>query len=99
MYYTYILFSEVLDCFYVGHTNDLKQRVLRHNAKKEKYTSSGVPWILIWSTAKNSRSESMILEKKLKNLARKRKISFMLKYHEGIAGPDEMLLLKHLSGC
>ena len=65
MYYTYILFSEKTNNFYVGHTGNLIERISRHNAKREKYTSAGAPWILLWSTAKNTRSESMALEKKI----------------------------------
>jgi putative endonuclease len=67
--------------------------------KQEKATQSGVPWTLVWSTDKLSRSAAMILERKLKNLTRKRLIDFILKYSEGVGGPDEFLLLEKLSGC
>ena len=98
-YLVYILYSESLDSFYKGQTNDLADRINRHNLKQEKATRTGVPWILIWSTEKPSRSDAMILEIKLKNLSRKRLIDFMIRYAEGVAGPDEFLLLEKLSGC
>ena len=99
MFYCYILYSKKIDRFYKGHTNNLQDRISRHNAASEKATQEGVPWILCWTTSKNSRSEAMILEQKLKNLNRGRLIQFMLKYEQGIGSPDELLLLKQLSGC
>jgi putative endonuclease len=57
---------------------------MRHNSSQEKFTKSGVPWIIIWSTNKKSRSEAVILETKLKNLSRKRTIEFILKYKDGL---------------
>ena len=95
----YILYSESLDKFYKGQTNDLSDRIMRHNMKYEKATQNGVPWTLIWCTIKLSRSSAIILERKLKNLTRKRLIDFILKYPEGVEGPDEFLLLEKLSGC
>ena len=99
MFYCYILYSEKLDRFYKGHTNNLEDRLHRHNAASEKATQDGVPWRLCWATAKDSRSEAFILEQKLKNLSRDRLLRFMLKYAEGIGSPDELLFLKQLSGC
>jgi putative endonuclease len=52
----------------------------RHNEAREKYTAPYVPWVLIWSTVKSSRSEAIILERKLKNLSPKRLNSFIQKY-------------------
>ena len=46
--YTYILFSEKLNKFYVGSTTDLDRRLIEHNRGKEKFTSLGVPWILVY---------------------------------------------------
>ena len=78
---------------------DINNRIERHNAGKESFTSKGLPWQEIWRTKKNSRSEALILEKKLKNLSREKLIKFMMKYKESIAGPDAMILLDQWSGC
>jgi len=96
-YFVYIIYSQALDVFYKGQTNNLAERIKRHNLKQEKATSMGAPWILIWSTCKQTRSEALILEKKLKHLSRKRLIEFMDKYSAGVAGPD--VPLKRKSGC
>ena len=98
-YFVYIIYSQSLDIYYKGQTNNLADRIKRHNSGQEKATSSGIPWILIWSTSKESRGEAMNLEQKLKNLSRKRLIDFISKYPEGIAGPDVPDRIVGKSGC
>ena len=98
-YKVYILYSPSTDTFYKGQTLDLIDRIHRHNAGQEKATKPGIPWQLLWTTDKHNRSEAIILEKKLKHLSRTRTIEFMLKYSEGVAGPDELLFIQQLSGC
>jgi|TARA_R110000737_G_scaffold182215_1_gene205636 putative endonuclease len=67
-FYVYILFSESIDKHYIGQTNNLENRLKRHNSGYEKFTKKGKPWIVKFSITLNSRSEAMRLEKKLKNL-------------------------------
>ena len=98
-YTVYILFSPSIDIFYKGQTNSLTERLKRHNSGYEKATKPGKPWILIWSTEKQTREEAVHLEKKLKNLGRNKLIEFMLKYKDKIAGPDALSLLGQWSGC
>lgn len=87
-YFVYILYSESLDIYYKGQTSDLNDRIKRHNNRQEKATQNGVPWKLLWFAEKPSRSEAVILERKIKNLSRKRTIEFIRKNNGGIAGPD-----------
>ena len=45
MFYAYVLQSQTDPTqFYRGHTSDLKQRLLEHNAGKCRHTSKFVPW-------------------------------------------------------
>jgi putative endonuclease len=87
-YQVYILYSKKLNRLYVGHTYDLNKRLLQHNKGESFYTSQGIPWRLLWSSIKDSKSKAEILESKLKNLSRNRKITFMNKYHIGILDID-----------
>jgi putative endonuclease len=98
-YHVYILYSNSLDSFYKGQTSDLSTRLNRHNSGLEKSTKAGIPWDLIWSTEKDSRSEAVVLETKLKNLSRKRTIEFILKYSDGISSPDDPDFFVRMSGC
>jgi predicted GIY-YIG superfamily endonuclease len=47
MYFVYILQSEVDHSYYRGHTNDLIDRIGRHNRMEEEYTRKLAPWILV----------------------------------------------------
>ncbi|MFM2306750.1 MAG: hypothetical protein RLZZ367_1419 [Bacteroidota bacterium] len=98
-YYVYILYSEKSGQFYKGQTSDITDRLSRHNSGFEKATARYAPWKLIWYTTKQSREQALSLEQKIKNLSRERTIQFILKYQEEVAGPDELLLVKQLSGC
>jgi len=64
-YYVYILYSEVQDKYYIGSTQDVTERLDRHNSGKEKYTSKYIPWNLVLSLKKETRSEAYQLEIKI----------------------------------
>ncbi|HNP19461.1 MAG TPA: GIY-YIG nuclease family protein [Fulvivirga sp.] len=66
MYYVYILYSESLKKYYVGQTNDLDKRLVRHNMGHGNFTKKGIPWVLVWKLEVPDRSEAMKLEKKIK---------------------------------
>ncbi len=68
----YILYSEVSSRYYVGQTADIKKRLKRHNSKKVRSTKSGVPWRIVLQLETSTRSEAMILEKKIKKRGAKR---------------------------
>ena len=46
--FLYILFSKILNKYYVGSTPDLDRRIAEHNRGKEKFTKTGMPWILVY---------------------------------------------------
>ena len=80
MYYVYILYSRECDKFYIGQTNNMDDRLKRHNAGEVRSTSPYRPWELSIIIEKASRSEAMLLEKKLKNLSKERIIKFIGRY-------------------
>ena len=57
--------------FYVGHTDDLDQRLSEHNAAEKvgtKFTHKNGPWRLIWHEQYPSRSEAMKRERQIKSM-------------------------------
>ncbi|MCB9045380.1 MAG: GIY-YIG nuclease family protein [Chitinophagales bacterium] len=70
--YVYILFSRSLQKYYAGISDDVQKRLREHNAGKGKFTSKGIPWDLITTIKCLSRSEAMLLEKKIKKRGIKR---------------------------
>jgi putative endonuclease len=79
MFTVYILYSIKFDRFYKGQTSDLNRRLKEHNNQEEKSTANFVPWILVWHKLVSTRSEAVILEKKLKNITSKKRIRDFIK--------------------
>ena len=71
-YYVYILQSEKTGRFYCGQTHNLQDRLTRHNSGRSKSTAKERPWKLIHTFIFDSRSEAMLLEKKIKKRGIKR---------------------------
>jgi putative endonuclease len=79
-YWVYILFSKEYNKFYIGQTNNIVDRLYRHNSGFEKATKPYLPWELKLSIEKEDRADAMKLEKKLKNLSKSRILQFIEKY-------------------
>ncbi|MBC8174547.1 MAG: GIY-YIG nuclease family protein [Candidatus Marinimicrobia bacterium] len=43
-FFTYILFSESHDRYYIGHTDRLEERIIEHNSGHTKSTRYGCPF-------------------------------------------------------
>jgi len=54
----YILFSAKLNKYYVGSTTDIERRLLEHNRGKEKFTKTGIPWLLVYKETLDSLPEA-----------------------------------------
>ena len=72
MYTLYILYSESLDKYYVGYTNDLIRRLSEHNRIKGKYTDTGIPWILVHTEIFITKKDAMAREKFIKSTKSKK---------------------------
>jgi len=68
MYYIYILYSEKSDKYYVGHTDDVYQRLESHNnSERTTYTSKHRPWKLMAVFESGSvRGEALKIERFIK---------------------------------
>ena len=66
MYIVYILFSKSSLKYYTGQTDNLENRLYRHNSGLSLSTKSGKPWELISQFKFITRSEAVLLEQKIK---------------------------------
>ena len=66
MFYVYILYSEGINQFYCGQTDNIDWRLEQHNHGDTKSNKHGAPWTLVGYIIKETRSEAMILEKQIK---------------------------------
>jgi putative endonuclease len=71
MYFTYILQSTTSGIIYIGQTNNIEDRLRRHNSNQNKWTKNKGPWKLLFSQQFATRSEAMAMEKKLKSFKNK----------------------------
>jgi len=72
MFFVYILYSNTKEKFYIGQTNDIDDRIKRHNNGQSLSTKNGIPWKVIYTIVISSRSEAVALETKIKKRGAKR---------------------------
>jgi|WetSurSiteA1Bulk_404760.scaffolds.fasta_scaffold02961_5 putative endonuclease len=68
-YFIYILRRRKEGSFYIGQTNNINNRLDKHNKGQIRSTKHRVPFDLIYSERYNTRREAMLREKHLKSLA------------------------------
>ena len=62
----YILQSLTTNRYYVGQTNNLEKRLDEHNSEVAGHTKKEQPWRLVWHKIVFTRSEALLLERKIK---------------------------------
>ncbi|MEJ2536218.1 MAG: GIY-YIG nuclease family protein [Calditrichia bacterium] len=67
MWYTYIIYSEKLDRFYIGYTDNLSWRLERHNQGWGRFTKSGIPWELVYFEKYQTKQEALKREREIKS--------------------------------
>ncbi|RWX02502.1 GIY-YIG nuclease family protein [Flavobacterium cerinum] len=72
MFSVYILYSETKSKYYVGQTNDLQNRLNRHNSAQVTSTKYGIRWEVLYTIQVSTRTEAMFLETKIKKRGIKR---------------------------
>ncbi len=78
----YILKSQKDGRLYIGQTQNLDHRLSYHNNGRAKYSKNFAPWSLLYSKTCNSRSEAIILERKIKRLKSREDILVFAKNHD-----------------
>jgi len=77
MFFVYIIFSEAVQHYYVGSTQNVDDRLRRHNYGHSKATRGKGPWKLMMTFSFNTRAEALELEKKIKKRGIRRFIDDM----------------------
>jgi putative endonuclease len=67
MFFVYILESIESKKFYIGQTQNLQERLKKHNEGKNLSTKPYIPWQIKWWKELNTRSEAIKMERILKN--------------------------------
>ncbi len=80
-YSVYVLYSDKHDRFYYGQTNNLNERLIKHNKGLVKSTAPYIPWEIFAFKVFPSRAEAIKTEKMLKNLKSRSKVRSFLLIH------------------
>ncbi len=61
-YYVYILYSASHDQYYIGHTENISDRLFRHNNSGSKSTKKAADWVVKYTEEFGSRSEAVLTQ-------------------------------------
>ncbi|SQB47508.1 GIY-YIG nuclease family protein [Chryseobacterium jejuense] len=89
MCYCYILYSESLDKYYIGHSCErLQERLRKHLSNHKGFTSKAKDWIIIYFENFNSKIEAYKREREIKAWKSKSKIQKLIGEINQIEHPD-----------
>ena len=77
-FYIYILYSSSLDQYYVGHTENVADRIFRHTNSGSKSTKKAEDWILKYTEEFDSRSKAMQRELEIKKKKSRKYIEWLI---------------------
>ena len=64
--YTYILYSAVLDKYYVGSSGNVEQRLIKHLSNHKGYTSKAKDWVIKYREVYVTNAEALERELQIK---------------------------------
>jgi putative endonuclease len=79
---TYILFSEKLNKYYIGACIDMDRRIYEHNIGHSKFTSTGIPWVLVYTKEFETLIEAKEFELKIKKQKSRKYIELLIQKNE-----------------
>ncbi|MCF7920970.1 MAG: GIY-YIG nuclease family protein [Candidatus Cloacimonetes bacterium] len=78
MCYTYILYSESTDRFYIGSCSDIELRLQRHNDGWSRSTKHGRPWTIVYYEEYRTKSEALKRENEIKKKKSRKYIEYLI---------------------
>ena len=78
-YFTYILFSQKLNKYYIGSCEHVEIRLnQQHNAGRNISTKAGIPWEVKYTETFATRAEAMKRETEIKNKKSRKYIEWLI---------------------
>ena len=78
-HFTYILFSESLNKYYIGSTSDeLQERLRRHNSNHKGFTGGIGDWIIVYQEGFESKSYAYAREREIKAWKSRKRIEKLI---------------------
>jgi len=77
-YYLYILYSFTADRFYIGHTQNLKDRLRRHNSNHKGFTGKFKDWKIVYEEEYSLKELAYAREREIKKWKSRKKIKELI---------------------
>ena len=74
----YIIYSEKLDKYYVGYTEDVNVRLTQHNDGLSTFTSKSKDWRLVYQERFATRQEAQARERAIKGKKSRKYIEWLI---------------------
>ena len=78
MPYTYVLYSEKLNKYYIGSCVNMDIRLRQHNLGQSKFTSLGIPWVIVYIEEYAILSEARKRELEIKKMKSRKYIEDLI---------------------
>jgi putative endonuclease len=84
MHYVYIIFSNSAQKFYVGETQNITERLEKHNSRSysNAFTSQANDWTIEATIACENRTQALLVENHIKSMKSKVYLENLIKYPE-----------------
>ncbi len=76
--WVYILFSELLNSYYVGVTSNLEDRIKKHNRKHRGFTGRVNDWSIVYKEEHASKQDALNRESEIKSWKSRKKIEALI---------------------
>ena len=86
MYYCYILYSKLADKFYIGYTENLTERLKKHNANHKGFTGKNSDWEIVYFEIFETKILAYARERVIKNWKSRIKIIELINKDKSSAG-------------
>jgi putative endonuclease len=91
MFTVYIIYSESLNKFYIGHTGDfMEERLRKHNSNHKGFTGGKGDWKIVFNQEFAEKSDAIKRELQIKKWKSRKKILELIAYDSpaGSEHPD-----------
>ena len=86
MYTVYIIYSRKIHKYYIGFSSNIIDRLSKHNRNSSGFTSTGKPWVIVYSEAFDNKKDAMARERQLKKWKNRERLENLIK--AGSEHPD-----------
>ncbi|MEO6611912.1 MAG: GIY-YIG nuclease family protein [Chitinophagaceae bacterium] len=77
-YWVYILYSSVLDQYYIGHSANIEDRLFRHNNSGSKSTKKANDWKLMYHETFDNKAAAAQRELEIKRKKSRKYIEWLI---------------------